>query len=146
MRRILKIKIIKKMMKKIPKKKTFIFAAKNANQISSIIIRHVYVLFQEAKEESSLLKEDVEFVGVKVVLKKIRIFSQGRLKIKREKYLENDQLIQTSLRTLKADNIMRSQVILIISNTQVPFRNYSNNIRFMLLKLVLAYLKEQRVI
>ena len=108
MRRILKIKIIKKMMKKIPKKKTFIFAAKNANQISSIIIRHVYVLFQEAKEESSLLKEDVEFVGVKVVLKRIRIFSQGRLKIKREKYLENDQLIQTSLRTLKADNIMRS--------------------------------------
>ncbi len=145
-KRILKTTIIRKMMKKILKKKTFIFAAKNANQISNITIKHVYVLFQEAKEESSLLKEDAEFVAVKVAPKKTRIIFLGRLKIKKEKYLENDQQTPMSLRTLKTDNIMRNQEILIISNTQVLFKNYSNSIRSMLLKQVQVYLKEQRVI
>lgn len=140
------IKSIRKMIQKTLKRKTFIFAAKNANQIFSITTRHVYVLFHEAKEESSLHKLAVEFVGAKGVLKKTRITLQERLKIKREKYLESDQWNQMSRRTLEQNNTMKSQEILITFNTQVPYRKFYNNTRSMLRKLALEYLKEPRAI
>lgn len=140
------IKNIKKMIQKTLKRKTFIFAAKNANQIFSITTRHVYVLFHEAKEESSLHKLAAEFVDAKDVPKRTRITLQERLRTKREKYSESDQWNQMSPRTLEQNNIMKSQEILITFNTQAPYRKFFNNTRSMLHKLALEYQKEPRAI
>lgn len=68
----------------------------------------MYVLFHEAKEESSLHKLAAEFVDAKDVPKRTRITLQERLRTKREKYSESDQWNQMSPRTLEQNNIMKS--------------------------------------
>ncbi len=111
--------------------KLIIFAVLNVRLPISIIIRLVYVQFRDLKEELNYLLRAVEFVDVKVVLKKIENILVIKKMEKNNDFIEKDQLILQ----IHEDHILitleRIQAMLIIFNIPKLYKEFYSKTKYM---------------